>query len=91
MEMSNDYNSAQHAMQTGVGLDQHHNPETPKATRVGINTALVDHASLVDLLIDKGVITDEEYTNAAIKGMEAEAKRYEDDLAEKTDANIKLH
>lgn len=75
-----------HAVQTGEaylmpkedGID----PTTPpgrymKHLRTGVNVAMVDHASLVRLLVDKGVITDLEYAEAMAAGMKAERERYE--------------
>jgi hypothetical protein len=38
---------------------------------------MVEHGALVKLLVDKGIITIEEYRTALVEGAEAEAKRYE--------------
>jgi len=78
-------------MQTGVAVELQIDPAgaaaTPKHLRVGVNTALVDHAALVGLLVRAGVITEEAYYEAAADGMEAEAKGYEDALRRKTGSN----
>lgn len=75
--------SAAHAMQTGVGLEMevNPNPTSPKHLRVGVNTALRDHASLVNLLISKGIFTEEEYMQAIVDGMEEEKATYEKRLS----------
>lgn len=75
-----DYQSAQHAMQTGVNLMAQYSPGDlrPKSLRVGINTALCDHAALARLLIEKGIITEDEYMAAITKEMNAELRRYEE-------------
>jgi hypothetical protein len=79
-----------HAMQSGVAVDMEQKPEHPKHFRVGINVALVDHASLVKLLCDKGLITYEEYLTAIVDGMEREVKRYEDLLSARLGTRVTL-
>jgi hypothetical protein len=49
---------------------------TPKHLRVGIDTAKADHGALAELLIRKGVITEEEYLRSIAEGQEREARRY---------------
>lgn len=73
----------QHAMQTGVKMVLNYSLSEgdPKHLRVGMNTALVDHASLAQLLIAKGVFTDLEYLQAIRDGMRAEAERYEAEVS----------
>lgn len=77
-----DYSQAQHAMQTGVSMIMQYSPtETePKHLRVGINTAMCDHAALVRLLIEKGIITNDEYMAAVTKEMNQEVQRYHERL-----------
>lgn len=77
------YLARQHAMQTGVAmrLESGVSKECePKHLRVGINTAMTDHQALVELLITKGVITQEEYMEAIAVTMDREASRYEAEL-----------
>lgn len=83
---------AAHAMQTGVMHDQSTGSQdgSPKHLRTGINTALSDHASLVRLLIEKGVITELEYYKAIAEGMEAERERYERLISEKFGSKVTL-
>jgi hypothetical protein len=77
------WHAAAHAMQSGVAMEMniHPEPTEPKHLRVGVNTALTDHASLAKLLISKGVITEDEYFEALADGMEAEKRRYEEHLS----------
>jgi hypothetical protein len=42
---------------------------------------MVDHAALAKLLIDKGLITEQEYLCAIADAMEAEKARYEKHLS----------
>ena len=78
------YHAAAHAMQTGVAMEMNYRPQPtePKHLRTGINTAMVDHAALVGLLVAKGVITDAEYMKALADAMEAEQARYESHLSQ---------
>lgn len=95
--MSNDelkarYIALAHAVQTGVkyDLEQGSQSGTPKHLRVGVNVAMRDLASLVELLISKGLITETEYLTALVDGMQQEVKRYEAELSEKLGAKITL-
>lgn len=76
--------AAQHAMQSGVAMKMQIEPgETePKHLRVGINAAMVGNAAAVQLLIAKGVITEEEYFTALADGMEREKRLYEQFLTQ---------
>lgn len=73
------YMAAAHGMQTGVAYKMEHEPgeTTPKHLRVGVNSAMRDHSSLARLLIEKGLINDEEYLRAIAEGMEAERDMYQ--------------
>lgn len=77
------YNAACHAMQTGVKYEMENGSEegraavTPKHLRVGVNSAMVSHAALVQLLITKGVFTEDEYYHSQALAMEVEVARYE--------------
>lgn len=76
------YLSAAHAMQTGVKLEISRGnmsiPEMHKDLRVGVNSAMVEHAALVKLLLDKDIIAEVEYYKYLAEAFEAEAKRYEE-------------
>lgn len=76
------YEAAMHSMQTAVKYEIEIKGENgaaadPKHLRVGINSAMADHAALVKLLLSKGVITEAEYYEAIVQGAEAEAQRYQ--------------
>jgi hypothetical protein len=72
------YKSALHAMQTGVAIDLERgsNSATPKHLRVGINAAMCDHAALVRLLVDIGLITYEQHAKYIADEAEREKERY---------------
>lgn len=73
------YERAAHAMQSGVAMMMNYDPKpsNPKHLRVGVNSAMVEHAALAHLLIGKGLITEEEYVESIITFMEREVKIYE--------------
>ncbi len=80
------YKAAAHAMQSGVAFKMQREPNgdtTPKHLRVGVNSAMVDTSTIVKLLVDKGVITMDEWFKALADGMEAEVKLYESELGVK--------
>lgn len=85
--------AAMHAMQSGVAMEMNFDsgPTSPKHLRVGVNSALRDQASLVGLLVKKGVISMEEYAEAIVSGAEEEAKRYKEHLSRHYGANIELY
>jgi hypothetical protein len=55
-----------------------------------VNSALVDQAGLVKLLIARGIITEEEYAKCIADAMEDEARRYEQELSERLGTKISL-
>lgn len=80
--------AAQHKIQSALAFDLESRlrgkvNEIPEITRyakhlrVGINSAMAEHAGLAKLLIDKGVITEEEYREAMVQALEEEADRTE--------------
>lgn len=86
------YRAAMHAVQSGVAMDLQHDPTsgTPKHLRVGVNSALVNQAALVRLLISKGIITEVEYLTALAEEAEAEQRRYEELLSRRHGGTIRL-
>ena len=74
------YLDAAHGMQTGVAYVMETEPEpketSPKHLRIGINSAMCDHAGPVRLLIAKGLFTLEEYEKEIADEMERERDRY---------------
>ena len=86
------YTAAAHAMQSGVATEMGINPAPtePKHLRVGVNSALVDSSALAELLISKGVITEDEYLEAIAAAMEREARTYEQRLSDHFGKTITL-
>ena len=86
------YAAAMHAVQSGVALTHSVNPTdgTPKHLRTGINSAMVSDAALARLLIDKGIMTEEEYLTALVAEAEAEVQRYEERLSAQFGRTIRL-
>jgi len=74
------YEVAMHGMQAGVSIDVANGASdcTPKHLRVGVNSALVDSAALAKALIDKGILSEEEYFLALAEGAERELASYEE-------------
>lgn len=86
------YLDAAHAMQTGVAMTMNHDPGStqPKHLRVGVNSAHVSLAALVKVLIDKGVLTLDEYEAANADQMQTEADGYRNALSERLGAKVDL-
>lgn len=88
------YLDTAHAMQTGVAamLGGHDQPQldacSPKHLRVGVNSAMVEHSALVELLIGKGVINEREYMEALVDGFEREVERYRHKIADKLGVDV---
>ena len=80
------YLDACHGMQTGVKYETESaalrgardTATEPKHLRVGVNSAMVSHAALVKLLVEKGILTEDEYITSQADAMEAEVALYED-------------
>ena len=91
-QVRDEYLGLCHAMQSGVAMDMAHGLEdtSPKHLRVGINTAKCDHAALVRLLIDKGILTDGDYLTAIRDEMRREVSRYEAEISERVGAKVTL-
>jgi hypothetical protein len=69
-------------MQTAVQLilERGDTSATRKHLRVGVNSAMVDSGALIDLLIRKGVITEDEISKELADKMEQEVKMYRKEL-----------
>lgn len=100
------YQRMAHAMQSGVKMlmNYQEGPQpddikeastSPKHLRTGVNSAMCDHAALVEMLVEKGIITPDEYQKAIADQMEAEVHRYErhvsDEIFAKTGNRIEIH
>jgi hypothetical protein len=81
-----------HAMQTGVAYLMHYDPQetTAKHLRVGINARAIDHGALVKVLIDKKLITEEEYAEACKEFAARDVISYTERLEEHTGSKITL-
>lgn len=80
-----EYEQLLHAMQTGVAYDQAQGSQdgSPKHLRVGINSAMITDAAVAKLLIDRGVFSELEYTEAVVEEAKREVARYEKRLSER--------
>ena len=76
------YLAACHAMQSGVEFHPDKTNQSPKHLRVGVNVAIRDVSSLAALLIEKGVITQEELAKALADGMEEELRDHQRSVSE---------
>jgi hypothetical protein len=91
-----------HAVQTGVAYLQQYSENVafytnnPSLARIlkhlqtGLCCAMCEHATILKLLIDKGLITEAEYFEAALKTLSEEVKRHEETLSSIVGASIKL-
>lgn len=86
------YTAAAHAMQSGVKMEMElgSRDTEPKHLRVGVNSALAASGALADLLIRRGVITEEEYAEAIAAGMEREQAAYEQRLTSRLGTKVTL-
>jgi hypothetical protein len=92
MRTDRTYEQAMHAMQSGVAFEHGRGSQdgSPKHLRVGVNSAMVNQAALVRLLIEKGLITEAEYVEAVRLEMNAEANRYEQRIQQATGSTVEL-
>lgn len=84
------YHAAAHAMQSGVAFDPTSKSLEPKHLRVGVNSAMVETSAIAGLLMEKGIISEAEWYAALADGMEAEAKRYADELSKQHGMTVNL-
>lgn len=68
-----------HAIQTGVAWEHARGSTdgTPKHLRVGINNSLVIGATTARLLVEKGIVTSDEYWETYIAELEREIDAYQ--------------
>lgn len=91
-ELHQRYYAAMHGVQAGVSLDIEDDPSSaePKHLRVGFNSAFVNEAAIVRLLIDKGLCTEVEYWEHLVAEAEAERTRYETKISKRFGAKVTL-
>ena len=84
--------AAQHACMTGAGYYLEKDPKVANAKHVrnGLDSAMVQHSAAVQLLIKKGIITEEEYLVEMAEAFETEKARYEKELSKLHNTNITL-
>lgn len=97
------YRELLHAVQTGIGwtialepdnngVDVNSDPNlrAHKHLRTGIDGSKADMGALARLLIAKGIITEDEYIDAIVDGMEREKLSHEIALSERLGTKITL-
>lgn len=82
------YASLCHAMQTGVAFRDNKSDQKPKHLRVGVNSAMVETGVLAKILIDKGIVTEEEHLDALIEGMRKEVDAYRQYIADEKGVSV---
>lgn len=90
--LKEEYIRLMHAMQTGVEyLRQYDDSQTdPKHLKVGVNSTLVSSGALVKLLMDKGIITEQEYWDTLVRATREEVHEYEAQLKEHIGSAVTL-
>lgn len=78
------YQQALHGIQTGIALEieRGSNCASPKHLRVGVNSAMCEHAALVKILLEKGILTADEYEKAITDAFNEELERIEKSVNE---------
>ena len=85
-DQSQRYYAAAHAVQAGTKMGE----TSAMDCRIGLNVQMAETGGLAKLLIEKGVFTEYEYTEAMIWAVEAEKARLEAELTAKTGVKITL-
>lgn len=80
------YYDAAHAVQAGTKMTE----TDAMDCRIGLNVQMAEFGGLAKLLIDKGLITLDEYEDAMVAGVEREKARLEAELSKRTGAKIVL-
>ncbi len=91
-ELKERYAKAMHGVQSGVAMKMNFDATdtTPKHLRTGINSAMVDTAALTQLLIRKGIFTQEEHLEELVVQAERERAAYEAELSALIGTDIRL-
>lgn len=84
--------AALHGMRSGVAAKMNFDPKEtePKHLRVGVNSAMVQQAAITRLLIEKGLITEQEYFTAVADMMERERDGYQQEVSEHYGTSVTL-
>lgn len=75
------YKRHAHAVLSAIGFNPNKTALEPRHLRVGIDMGKADTAGLVNLLIDKGVLSAQEYIEAVEKSAAEEVERQKQALA----------
>lgn len=92
-QLKEQYKRLLHAMQTGVAYSMEFDPAetTPKHLRVGVNSSLRSTYAVVALLVEKGIITEEEYFTKMIQALQQDVADYQEKISARYGgANINL-
>lgn len=84
------YQAALHAMQTGVAAMMPSLETEPKHLRVGVNSSMVETSALAMLMVQKGIITYDEWAKALADAMEREADLYRQRLRTRLGPNVDI-
>lgn len=86
------YERALHGMQSGVAFMMNYDTTstTPKHLRVGVNAAMSDMRAVCTLLLQKGIITQDELEKAVADAAELEVRTYEERLSEQLGKPVRL-
>jgi len=88
MYRHDEYMSLMHAMQSGVKavMEAHGDSEvaahSPKHLRVGVNASMVLGSAIVKTLVEKGLVTWEEFRDNEIELLKNEVANYERELSD---------
>lgn len=86
------YHSAMHSIQSGVAMEMNYNEKIidPKHLRVGVISAMVEISAVAALLIQKKLISEEEYYDAIVTAVETEKEKFERELSERLGTKVTL-
>lgn len=80
-EQYDEYLLLSHAVQSGVAAELTINSAaTPKQLRTGLDIGKAEYGALVALLVEKSLITEEEWSEKVLYFLRLEKKSYEDRL-----------
>lgn len=91
-EYRKQYERDLHAVQSGIRQMMEFDPKftTPKHLRVGIDSCFASMLGLVQLLLDRGVISEVEYHEYQMIAMRKEKERYEEMLGDMMGKKVTL-
>jgi len=86
------YEVAMHGVQTAIAneIERGNTFATPKHLRVGVDGSKADMFGLVCLLIDKGIITEDEYVEYMRLGANTELANWEEKYSEQAGLDVKF-